>query len=233
MAPLVGKKSRFAAASQCQQPLPTTTAVVSGESFDDDNVMSRNLDATTKITERKVFSSNCHGSKRRVRDPMALLLLSFPMKLHLILKEYEYERHSRRCSNCKRQKKDDGKDGIKNRDDNEAGSSSSGSCKDKRTNANKHANANKDDIIIGWLPKTDSFKIYDEERFVREIMPSYFLRHSNKDLSFETFQRNLYLWGFSQMMCVEGPTTRMVHVCSHPFFIKGKPRDCIRMRFRT
>ena len=188
MAPLTGKRSRFAAASQYQQPLPTTTAVVSGESFDDDNVRSRNPDATTMTTEHKVFSSICHGSKRRVRDPMALLLLSFPLKLHLILKECEFERHSGRFSNCKRQKKDDGNVGIKNRDSNEAESSSSGSIKDKRTGANK------DDIIIGWLPKTDSFKIYDEERFVREIMPSYFLGHDNNDLSFETFQRNLYLW---------------------------------------
>jgi len=64
--------------------------------------------------------------------------------------------------------------------------------KDKDMSNNK----NNDDIIIGWLSGGKVFKIYDEERFVREIMPIFFLGHSTsaQQQTFQTFQRNLDLW---------------------------------------
>lgn len=45
------------------------------------------------------------------------------------------------------------------------------------------------DMPISWLPDGKSFKVHDKERFVREVMPSFFGTQS-----FKTFQRNLNLW---------------------------------------
>ena len=45
------------------------------------------------------------------------------------------------------------------------------------------------DVPISWLPCGKAFKVHDKERFVKEIMPSFFGTQS-----FKTFQRNLNLW---------------------------------------
>jgi hypothetical protein len=45
------------------------------------------------------------------------------------------------------------------------------------------------DMPISWLPCGKAFKVHDKERFVQEIMPSFFGTQS-----FKTFQRNLNLW---------------------------------------
>ena len=45
------------------------------------------------------------------------------------------------------------------------------------------------DMPISWLPCGKAFKVHDKERFVREVMPSFFGTQS-----FKTFQRNLNLW---------------------------------------
>ena len=45
------------------------------------------------------------------------------------------------------------------------------------------------DPPIGWLPDGKSFKVHDKERFIKEVMPSFFGTQS-----FKTFQRNLNLW---------------------------------------
>merc|ERR1711935_1281851 len=42
------------------------------------------------------------------------------------------------------------------------------------------------DMPISWLPCGKAFKVHDKERFVQEIMPSFFGTQS-----FKTFQRNL------------------------------------------
>ena len=47
----------------------------------------------------------------------------------------------------------------------------------------------KHESIVSWLPNGKSFKVHDKERFVKEIMPSFFGTQS-----FKTFQRNLNLW---------------------------------------
>jgi hypothetical protein len=61
----------------------------------------------------------------------------------------------------------------------------------------KHKHKDNDRIIIGWLPNGTAFKIYDEERFVREIMPSYFSssnQSQEEQCTFEDFKRSLTLW---------------------------------------
>lgn len=52
------------------------------------------------------------------------------------------------------------------------------------------------DMPISWLPCGKSFKVHDKERFVREVMPSFFGTQS-----FKTFQRNLNLWYVSINVC--------------------------------
>jgi hypothetical protein len=44
--------------------------------------------------------------------------------------------------------------------------------------------------IISWLPDGRSFKIYNKERFAREIMPKYF-----GSSTYKSFQRSKNLWG--------------------------------------
>jgi len=107
---------------------------------------------------------------------------------------------------------------------------------DKQRRNQSSSNSNDDDdIIIGWLSSGEAFKIYNEDRFVREIMPSYFARcgdcKSREQISFEDFQKDLRLWEFTDMPCVEGPTTRIAHVCSHPNFVRDNPNASSTLRF--
>jgi len=76
------------------------------------------------------------------------------------------------------------------------------------------------DMPISWLPCGKAFKVHDKERFVQEIMPSFFGTQS-----FKTFQRNLNLWGFTRVS--KGPQK---DVCSHPLFLKGFPGVCQSMK---
>lgn len=76
------------------------------------------------------------------------------------------------------------------------------------------------DPPIGWLPDGKSFKVHDKERFIKEVMPSFFGTQS-----FKTFQRNLNLWGFTRVS--KGP---LKDVCSHPLFLKGFPALCRSMK---
>lgn len=76
------------------------------------------------------------------------------------------------------------------------------------------------DMPISWLPTGKAFKVHDKERFVKEVMPSFFGTQS-----FKTFQRNLNLWGFTRVS--KGPHK---DVCSHPLFLKGFPAVCQSMK---
>lgn len=76
------------------------------------------------------------------------------------------------------------------------------------------------DMPISWLPTGKAFKVHDKERFVKEVMPSFFGTQS-----FKTFQRNLNLWGFTRVS--KGPQK---DVCSHPLFLKGFPAVCQSMK---
>lgn len=87
----------------------------------------------------------------------------------------------------------------------------------------KNNNHNQEAILpppISWLPDGKSFKVHDKERFVTEIMPSFFGTQS-----FKTFQRNLNLWDFT--LISKGPHK---DVCSHPLFLKGFPSICQSMK---
>lgn len=143
--------------------------------------------------KRKALTNTNYNDETAARDPQGLVLLSFPMKLRLLLERCTSERsktpstpttppNSRRTTSHKRQKKSD---------------------------ESQDNTQDKDKLIIGWLSGGKAFKIYDEERFVREIMPTYFLgqRESSRRLStgrrtkkpqepisFEAFKRKLDLW---------------------------------------
>ena len=65
----------------------------------------------------------------------------------------------------------------------------------------------KHESIVSWLPNGKSFKVHDKERFVKEIMPSFFGTQS-----FKTFQRNLNLWYVTKRaMC--SVSTCILRVC--------------------
>ncbi|VEU34711.1 unnamed protein product [Pseudo-nitzschia multistriata] len=229
-----------------QQPLPNINAI---ENDDDKNIervncmvqisdpdrremmpppekKTRNHSAsrTMATAKLKVGSHKRDRYRCRVGDPKGLLLLSFPLKLHLILESYEFARDRRKVN--KRLKSIGGNWNTKHNDTHETAT-----C--RFCYKNNGASVKKDEIIIGWLPRGNAFKIYDKGRFVSEIMPHYFLGHGKNAFSFETFLRCLDLWGFSHVMCVEGPTTRTVHICSHPNFIKGNPQACNRLRLHS
>jgi len=174
--------------------------------------MPKTANAESRKAKRISVSNVKHCCRYPIRDQRGLLLLSFPLKLHLILQRCEADRVERR-NNLKQLQKGE-------------------ECRCKASSDDSRDELGNDDVIIGWLSSGTAFKIYDEERFVREVMPSYFFEQDNNKHSFETFQRNLDMWGFSSVPFIEGPSTRNVHVCSHPFFLKGRPSACQKMKFR-
>jgi len=150
-------------------------------------------------------------------DSIGISHISFPIRLRMVIEKCELEQAQRRnnrkpigTTTAKKQKKDD------------CCSADDPSTNDKQNEKNKMATY--DRAIIGWTFNGRSFKIYDEERFVREIMPAYFVersgRKSRDQVSIKDFQKSLSLWGFTDMPCVEGPFTRITHTCSHPSFLR-------------
>lgn len=142
-------------------------------------------------------------------DPIGISHLSFPMRVRIVIEKCELERAQRRNNRKSMGTTTADKQGENN------------SAAHKRT-------------IIGWKFDGKAFKIYDKERFVREIMPSYFIERSDTksrdQVSFKDFQKSLSLWGFTDMPCVEGPTTRITHTCSHPSFVRDNPHASSTLR---
>lgn len=190
---------------------------------------------TRSATRKRKALTNTNYNDETARDPRGLALLSFPMRLRLLLERCGSEGSktpstpttppSRCTTSHKRQKKSD-------------------ECEDD----GEHNTQDKDKIIIGWLSGGNAFKIYDEERFVREIMPTYFhgqrkssrrpstgrrTKKLQEPISFEAFKRDLDLWGFTDMPSVEGPPIRMSHVCSHPNFVRDDSNAWRTMRFKV
>jgi hypothetical protein len=56
--------------------------------------------------------------------------------------------------------------------------------------------AEEDDLerIVSWLPNGRSFKVHNQERIVKEILPRFF-----KQTKYKSFQRQLNLWGFKRI----------------------------------
>mmetsp|Transcript_17727 Transcript_17727/g.17895 ORF Transcript_17727/g.17895 Transcript_17727/m.17895 type:complete len:351 (-) Transcript_17727:246-1298(-) len=197
-------------------------------------------------------------------DPMlkGLMAMSFPVKLHVLLATYEKERQ-RKEKEKKKHNKDDvdllihtistasitnGKKGV-----------TPPIASATTTVATSNYSSSSSFIpIIEWQSNGKSFKINDETRFVKEVMPHYFSYPSNNNkhgdveddnhsndaptkhaqyylgqelTSFHHFERNLNLWGFDHMLGVEGPVTRKVHTCSHPLFRRENHELCKSIKF--
>jgi hypothetical protein len=50
--------------------------------------------------------------------------------------------------------------------------------------------------VVSWLPDGNSFKVHDQDEFVRNILPAY-LENQTK---YKSFQRQLNLWGFERIL---------------------------------
>eukprot|EP00533_Pseudo-nitzschia_delicatissima_P004521 CAMPEP_0116101694 /NCGR_PEP_ID=MMETSP0327-20121206/12946_1 /TAXON_ID=44447 /ORGANISM="Pseudo-nitzschia delicatissima, Strain B596" /LENGTH=242 /DNA_ID=CAMNT_0003593671 /DNA_START=40 /DNA_END=765 /DNA_ORIENTATION=+ len=94
-------------------------------------------------------------------DSSGLMRLSFPMKLHWMLYECEKTRKAQKRTEDEK------------------------SNKKQKTSPRTKEDAG---IIIGWLNGGRAFKIFDEDRFIKEIMPNYFVG------TFKDFKRDLEMW---------------------------------------
>lgn len=74
--------------------------------------------------------------------------------------------------------------------------------------------------IVSWLPDHKSFKVYQTETFVRDIMPKYF-----RQTKYKSFQRQLNMWGFERLL--SGPSKGGY---LHQHFIRGQPALCRYMK---
>ena len=74
--------------------------------------------------------------------------------------------------------------------------------------------------IVSWLPDGKSFKVHQKDEFSKSILPATFGTNVYK-----SFQRNLHFWGFHNIR--KGPSKG---VCSHPYFVRGRPEHLTKMR---
>jgi HSF-type DNA-binding len=68
--------------------------------------------------------------------------------------------------------------------------------------------------IIAWQEDGRSFRIYDADRFVQEVMPKYF----KKQTKLRSFQRQLLLYGWTRIVSKKGPE---YNCYSHEKFVRG------------
>lgn len=159
------------------------------------------------LVEGVVLPAATRDPKDKGKDFTGLTTIPFPLKLHRVLHEYElnYEETQKKhkLETKKKKAKVD---------------------KGEQTKSTNTSNGN--EKIFGWIQSGTSFQIFDQERFVDEILPMYF-----SETSFREFQKDLALWGFTSKSSVAGPPTRVLHFCSHPLFIKSQPGLCHAMRF--
>uniref|UniRef100_A0A8C9SJZ1 HSF-type DNA-binding domain-containing protein n=1 Tax=Scleropages formosus TaxID=113540 RepID=A0A8C9SJZ1_SCLFO len=75
--------------------------------------------------------------------------------------------------------------------------------------------------VICWSSGGTNFRILEEERFTKEILPKYF-KHNN----LSSFIRQLNMYGFRKVLCLEGglvkPKNLSVLEFHHMYFQKGK-----------
>jgi len=74
--------------------------------------------------------------------------------------------------------------------------------------------------IVSWLPDHQSFKVYQIEVFVRDVMPKYF-----RQTKYKSFQRQLNMWGFERLL--SGPSKGGY---LHQHFKRGQPALCRYMK---
>ncbi|OEU12177.1 hypothetical protein FRACYDRAFT_155271, partial [Fragilariopsis cylindrus CCMP1102] len=48
--------------------------------------------------------------------------------------------------------------------------------------------------IVSWVDNGTAFKVHDLDRFVNDIVPTYF-----KQTKYKSFQRQLYFYGFQRV----------------------------------
>ncbi len=77
--------------------------------------------------------------------------------------------------------------------------------------------------IICWVPDGESFLIADQERFEKELLPTYF-----RGSLFNSFVRKLNRWGFRRLKRT-GKASSFAHDC----FIRDKPWLCENMRCQS
>ncbi|KAH9852694.1 hypothetical protein C2E23DRAFT_730301 [Lenzites betulinus] len=84
-------------------------------------------------------------------------------------------------------------------------------------------NAPGNEELIKWSEAGDSFYIYHQERFAREVLGKWF-KHQN----FSSFVRQLNLYGFRKISALQQGLLRMDHETetiqfAHPYFHRGQP----------
>jgi len=75
------------------------------------------------------------------------------------------------------------------------------------------------DDIVSWVDNGRGFKVHDMDRFVQEIIPSYF-----KQSKYKSFQRQLYFYGFIRQ--AKGPLAGSYF---HPNFRRDKKFLCLSL----
>jgi hypothetical protein len=73
------------------------------------------------------------------------------------------------------------------------------------------------EAIVSWLPNNQSFKVHDQDAFVKEVLPRYF-----KITKYKSFIRQLNSYGF-QRLHQKGPSQGGYF---HRLFIRDEPRYC-------
>lgn len=81
-----------------------------------------------------------------------------------------------------------------------------------------------DTDIVSWVDNGEAFKVHDLQRFVDEIVPTYF-----KQSKYKSFQRQLYFYGFTRETSSAGKKGHTPGSYRHPKFIRGKKTLCLSM----
>jgi hypothetical protein len=94
---------------------------------------------------------------------------------------------------------------------------------------------NKIDLgVVSWVDNGNAFKVHDLDKFVNDIVPTYF-----KQTKYKSFQRQLYFYGF-QRVTAQAAAAQAVASSSthgkqtlgsyrHPMFIRGNKTLCLSM----
>jgi len=80
-----------------------------------------------------------------------------------------------------------------------------------------------DTDIVSWVDGGNAFKVHDLERFVDEIVPTYF-----KQSKYKSFQRQLYFYGFTREAS-SGKKSHTPGSYRHPKFVRGMKALCLAM----